>query len=133
MSGYREPGRDIDVTEIERAKIHEAAETKRKLIEEREETRRVKAKTHGPVVPVVVGLVLLSAIAGGTCVGYRRVEAKDPHRFPACTESAEIVTSNTPPRACSGGRVTAETLPNGNALIRCRCDAASAEHDGGVK
>ncbi len=33
MSFYREPGREIDATEIEKAKIHEAAETKRKKME----------------------------------------------------------------------------------------------------
>ena len=38
MTAYREPGRAVDETEIERAKIHEAAETRRKAIEEHAKT-----------------------------------------------------------------------------------------------
>lgn len=50
---YRTPGRDIDTTAVETAKIHEAAETKRKLIEEREQTRRA----WGPIPQVAAALV----------------------------------------------------------------------------
>ena len=79
---YREPGRDIDATEIERAKIHEAAETKRKAIEEKEKTRReniAKRDTAGYIVPkIVTGCVLLTAALCGMRVASDYVEARQP-------------------------------------------------------
>ena len=73
MSTYREPGRTVDETEIERAKLHEGAETKRKEIEEKEESRRQLGKLrnawwehNGVGVFFILGLLITgSAIVGG--------------------------------------------------------------------
>ena len=72
MTIYREQGRMVDETEIEKTKIREAAETKRLAITEREKARlegtRLRNewwRANGPGV-LVVSLVFLIAL---TCVG----------------------------------------------------------------
>jgi hypothetical protein len=76
MSAYREPGREVDTTEIERAKIHEAEETKRASIKEREATRRerIKAVDTGGYIITRLGFacVAIGAIIGVyyTAAGY---------------------------------------------------------------
>lgn len=128
MTAYREPGRDIDVTEIERAKIHEEAETKRKLISEREETRRARFKEYGPTVPIAVTIVALTALATGTCVANNHIEARASDKPVACVETAEVVSVSSPMKKCiGGGMVETEKLTDAQILVRCRCTAPAVK------
>lgn len=125
--GYREPDqRVVDVTEIERAKIHEEAETKRKLIEEREETRRQNRWSNDSRTHVSVAAALAAAAIGITVAlahaNYVSV------RYPA------------PPRACREFDPSASSTPSvcdpGGHLVfddhgkRCVCDRPATASSG---
>jgi hypothetical protein len=68
MSAYREPGRDVDATDIERTKIHEAAETERARIAAREKTRQEAVKARD-----TMGFILTRLFAG--CVALMLIGA----------------------------------------------------------
>ena len=95
MSAYREPGRAVDMTEIERAKIHAAAETKRKAIEEGEKTKRARVEArralwteNGSALLFVIAVTIVGLIVGGVWVGDTWIETRNP---PACVDRAASV------------------------------------------
>lgn len=117
MTAYREPG-TIDRTEIERAKIHEAAETKRTLIAERERTKRARVEEYGLAVPFAVIAVAFLACAAVVCVTSSYFRAKAP-----CVEEAALITYGGEAMRCAGGHIETEVLPDRHVLWKCRCPA----------
>ena len=122
----------LDVTEVEKTKIHETAETQRATVAEREATKRQKLSdrrtkwTNDGYLTVVgiVGVVfILSTLFGSmfyACYKYPTPQAK---KNVACVESVQIVRVNDVPRVCSEG-ATMETKPSGNGgdlEILCTC------------
>lgn len=130
MTTYRTPGREVDETEIERAKIHEEAETKRKHLEEREKTRRQRIETLGPIPAALAAAVAAVAIIAGAISFHNHLESKAPPKPPEpCIEIVEIIGRSTDIRQCrNGGRIETTTLPNNDVLWRCIC----APKDGGT-
>lgn len=112
---YRVPERGIDETEIERAKIHEAGETKRKLIEETEKTKREKAQQYGPgplVAACVIAAVVAipSAIVAGTYIERKNNTAcreesyeKGPYHGISCSSQLHIIVETDKTWACKCG------------------------------
>ncbi len=133
MDSYREPGRTVDETEIVRAKIHEAAETKRKQIEETEKTKR----DRGDTPYIAWGLVSAVAIIGAAiCIG-TYITSKYPHpEVVNCVEKIEIISSESRVRECeNGGRIETRSIDNNHIEWRCVCGpprASSMHLDGGL-
>lgn len=125
---YRTPGREIDETAVETAKIHEAAETQRKLIEEREKTRRNRTDerrilwTDGgfqPLVGVIVFFVCGAGLGGWALYLHSKRPVSE-----ACTESAELINVNASARTCEGGHIVTEPQPGEKVLVKCVCGPA---------
>ena len=124
---YREPGTTNESYE-KVARIHEEAETKRKLIEEEGKTRREAVKQADWRVPwLAAGLVGLAFAVGAAVTGNTYVERKypgPPSQAP-CTEFIEVlyvggcgVTSR-----CPGGHLTTSPGPVSGALtMTCTCE-----------
>ena len=142
---YRTPGRDIDMTEIERTKIHEAAETKRAEISEREKTKREAQKyrsqwwsAHGFAMSVslMVFLAISGVIAGINVHAWIESTHPPPPFIPSqsCSETVEVVSSWSSIGHCDkGGHITTEKLERGEVLWHCHCPSPSAAiTDGGV-
>ncbi len=138
--GYRVPGRDVDGTAIEQEKIRQTAETKRKLIEEKEKTKREQAQrskekwTEGGFQFMfgasVVSVAAAAAIIGG--VYFHGKYPGPPDLEPACAETSEIVSSTTSARRCSpGATLVTEKLANSDALVKCLCPGHAVVGDAG--
>lgn len=123
MNTYREPGRDVDMTEIERAKIHEAAETNRKTIEERGKTQRAKIQQYGPAGHIVGGLLGFAAIVAGALTASNYFDAAHPKPFKAaCVEKVEVISGISDARRCeNGGHIETTPLKNDDVLWKCVC------------
>lgn len=134
MSEYRVPGRDIDMTEIEREKIRQAEETKRKLIEQKAETRRreiAERDTIGYVAPrlftTIVALACVIAI-GTNISSYLEGKAGGP----PCHDTVDIRTPSSDPYHCErGARVVTEPFEGGKYTVKCLCGVNGAP-DGGA-
>lgn len=116
---YRTPGRDVDKTEVEITKIREAAETKRKLIEEREKTKRQdlsERDTAGYVVPKIVAGITILLIA---LIGYYAWEAYVQSRTPesTCREESRKKSDYSTMKCPHSLHV----LVNGETEWTCKC------------
>ncbi len=131
---YRTPGRAVDETEIEREKVRQAAETKRKAIEEREATRRARIKEQGPA-PLLAGAVLgmIGMVVAGVSFS-NWVEAKHPKAPDPCVERVEVISHSDSSREChNGGHIETSSMPDGQVLWRCLCGRTSTgAADGGT-
>lgn len=124
---YRTPGRDVDATAVETAKIHEAAATKRKLIEEQEKTRREKIEAWGPIPPVAAGLVIFVAVVTAGIVGHYYVERSRPEPPAPCTdESFDLSAYNRMTCKHPAHAGTLEKVGE-KAIYVCRCNAKTAD------
>jgi hypothetical protein len=128
--GYRVPGRDVDATAIEQEKIRQVGETKRKLIEEKEKSRREIADkrrirwTDNGFQNMVVFCVLIPSVAlagiGGFYFNMKTPAA--PVQESGCREMSEVINVNTTTRHCGvGARLETEVMPDGHVLVRCKC------------
>lgn len=107
--------------EVKIAQIHEAAETKRKLISEREETKRAKIAKRGFIPHIVLGATLLGSLLIGSCTIIHRENVKAEQTRP-CIESAEIIGTADNARFCRGTAVMETQLLAANqVLIHCLC------------
>ena len=123
---YREPG-TVDQTEVERAKIHEAAETARKRIEEAEKTKRAIAAEKGDawVVPWIAAAIaaVIGVIATASTV---QVHIERTHHTPPepCRDSSTLVStkagSPSSHECALGAQRTTEPAPNG-MMVHCTC------------
>jgi hypothetical protein len=122
MTPYRETsGSTVDRTEIECARIREAAETRRKLIEEREKTRRERG--DGWLFPWFIGGLVFIGLTIAGAVGYsEHLEAQRA----TCVESVEIVTLGNSQRQCLLGWIESRSVNEGQIEVHCRCDPRPA-------
>ncbi len=117
---YRTPGRDIDATTVETEKVRQAAETKRKAIEEREKTRRAaidNRDTGGYMLTrlggcaVLVGAIIAVGITANTYVDSRKQpgachdesHAKEYRSGIVCTHPMHVLVETEKERACRCG------------------------------
>lgn len=125
--GYRAPGRDMDVTVIEQEKVRQAAETKRKLIEEKEKTKRElanarRARWTDPTFALLVGVCTIALCLVGGITLNAWIEAKSPAKPIKCEELTDIIRPTSDARHCGpGARLETQPMPNGNVLVRCLC------------
>lgn len=137
MTAYREPGRDVDRTDIERAKIHEAGETKRKAIEEQEKTKRAKVEKYGSAPFGAAAVVLCSLLLAGSFVAYLHYDSKNPHPpaplLAECVEKVEVISRLSSHRDCEkGGHIETTPLPDGDVLWKCVCGTRVSNSDLGT-
>lgn len=126
---YREPG-STDESYEKVARIHEEAETKRKVIEEDGKTKREAVKQADWRVPwLAAGLVGLAFAIGAAVTGNTYVERKYPEPATAapCTAFIEVVSTNPPgcagPTKCAGGHLTGTPGPvSGTMTMTCTCE-----------
>ena len=137
--GYRVPGRDIDETEIEKEKIRQEGETKRKLIEEKEKTRRDNAiqsrmKWTDSGFQPMVGIPLVVALIALTIVGGIYANGKFERHPEGCQESSDIRSPGNQPFSCgAGGRMTTQLIPgtvNDRILVKCKCPPFAPDMEG---
>lgn len=117
---YRTPGRDIDATAVETAKIHEAGETKRASNEEREKTRRAaiaNRDTGGYVVTriaaccVFIGIIIAVGVTANTYVESRSKPgschdesySKEYRSSLVCSHPLHVYIESDKERACRCG------------------------------
>ena len=89
-AAYRAPAREIDETEIERVKIHEAAETKREAIRQTEVSKRDARRLRNEwwaanglgafvvTIALIGGVTLASILIGGDYLERRYPESARP-------------------------------------------------------
>jgi hypothetical protein len=119
----------LDVTEVEKAKIHEAGETERAKIRETEETRRSRhdafrhlTNSDGFYVALVV-VPIVFIVATGIVIG---TYVSDRYGKPdACTESFDTLSPSSDRFSCTAG-ASLETTPaeNGKVHVHCVCGKA---------
>jgi hypothetical protein len=122
---FREPG-SIDQSEIEKTKIYQAEETKRKLIEEKEETIRRKCEIRGPdfyMGVILASIVIVGALVIGGGLSYNNYLDK---RYPItqCIESVEVISSADRAKHCPNGHVEIENIPgmiSDKIIAKCKC------------
>ena len=128
----------LDVTEVEKARLHEEGETNRKRISEQEETvrqqiaaRKVKWTDDSFLTTfgITAAIFLITTMTGSMFYSCRRYPDLPPPAAAAkvepCVESVQIVRVNETPKACSPG-ATLESKPagsrdNGDLVINCVC------------
>lgn len=107
--------------EVKIAQIHEAAETKRKLISEREETKRAKIKHRGFIPHIVLGTTLLGSLLIGSCT-FGMQENRKTEQMQPCVESAEVITISDNTKFCKvGATIDTQTMTESKVLVRCLC------------
>lgn len=97
---YREPGREVDHTEIARTEVRERGETERKKIEEREITRRAEIayrSTAGYIatrISFAVALVLLGLVGWGAFGHWLEARHPSPPRPPEGCKDVQLNKSS---------------------------------------
>ncbi len=126
MTMYREPGTSVDVTDVERARIHEAAETRREHIRQREETRRERTKALGIYPYVILGITMaIMTIVGGIVVS-QHIGASHPEADKPCADSVHVLDEYKKEYQCVAGARLETEKADGKTLARCRCPVSSA-------
>jgi len=120
----------VDETEIAKEKLRQAGETKRKLIEEREETKRHSMTDNGNYAHnftrLFATIVMLAAIGGGTCVGVQAFEVKKIQVTPVpdglCRDELLAFGATGIAMRCNHPAQVAE--PRGDNRLFCKCSTA---------
>lgn len=118
----------LDVTEVQKAKLHEDAETKRNQIHEREETKRTSiAKWRDSefltAFSVVTIFFIVCSMIGSmvySCQKYPTIE-----KVPPCVEAVVVIrqTDLGQGKLCSAGATLKTTATNDGFIeIQCTCD-----------
>ena len=108
---------NIDMTTIRSTAIHEAAETKRKLIEEREATKRVRMQEigyapHGFLAATVVAVAVIGGIASHAIVEERvkeqmpcrdSVRERDAYGSAECGHALHVLVQDEKTWTCKCG------------------------------
>lgn len=131
---YRTPGREVDETAVETAKIHEAAETQRALITEREKTKREALDNRdnaGYLLPrVVAGIVAVAAVIAIATTANTYIEAHSPKPISRpCVAWAEVLSHSDSNRTCAHGRLISQPVSgkDGEMFVRCICEIEIAD------
>ncbi len=126
----------LDVTAVEKARLHEKGETERKAIVEREQTtrlrmteRRTKWTDTGYLTTVGLVTIAFLAVTGGasmfhTCHKYPTVEKGPPvPPPPPCAESLQVVRAGDKQTVCNPGAwlETKSVGDRGDIELHCVC------------
>ena len=115
MSAYREPGRDVDVTAIECEKVRQDGETKRVLIEQREQTKRKRVDEIGYAPHIATTIVfIVAAVTGGLLTNAwfeKRAQScveeswkKDSYNGVKCLHPLHVLVQDEKTWGCKCGR-----------------------------
>lgn len=113
---------DVDRADVEKHRIHEEEETKRRVVEAREKTKQTRLQEESfwlvrGLSWAVLGVACL-CVAGATC---EQIDKTHPNK--SCTETVNVINESDTSQACTNGWFSSEPVPGkpGQVLVRCNC------------